>query len=175
MANFGSLKKIASYVLLVILLLHLAGFYIYFAIHLGELRTAIRHHLKTLPESELVAIRMPASDFRTPWLSDMEMKWQGKMYDISRIERQAGQVVVLCLPDEAEDNLLAFLSKIIRVASDDKSQAPATVIQLFTLEFVLAPAPSRLFAIVGRLTLATPCDERLLDTSCPPDSPPPRV
>ncbi len=131
-------KKYTALFLMAILVIHLAGFYIYFIVRLGDLRMEMRGKLAVLPVEQLEVIRIPVLQFRGAWIDQREMKWGGNMYDIARTERAGNWIIVYCLRDNDEEGLLNFISAVIDMGSQDTRQAPSTVTQFFTLKFIVS-------------------------------------
>jgi hypothetical protein len=121
-----------------LLVVHLAGFYVYFVVRLGDLRMAMREKLADLPADQLEIISIPTTKFRSAWLLEREMELNGKMYDIARVQKQGQNILVYCLHDKDEDGLLSFISAVVEMSRQDNEQAPISVIQFFNLEFVVA-------------------------------------
>lgn len=141
-------KKYTAVLLLCVCLTHLAGFYVYFVVRLGEIRMTMREKLADLPADQLEVVTIPKADFQAIWLEEREMKWRGQMFDIARVENQGTLVQVYCLRDHDEDGLLNILSAIVETTQQDTTTAPTSVVQFFALEYVtcviLCPvAPSR--------------------------------
>jgi hypothetical protein len=124
-----------------VFLAHFAGFYIYFFVQLKQVREEMRAQLKQMPADKLELIKLSISDFEKAKVEEHEIKVSGKMYDISRIEKVGDTLFVYCLHDEAEDNLLAFLDKILTVPLKDKS-APSQVLKFTSLTFILPASPN---------------------------------
>ena len=57
-------KKFFALLLVALLLVHLAGFYVYFVVRLGDLRMAMCEKLADLPVEQLEIISIPAAEFR---------------------------------------------------------------------------------------------------------------
>lgn len=139
MSTFGKImfKKYTAVVILALLAFHLAGSYVYFIVRLGEVRMTMREKLAELPDEALDVVVIPRPAFRSDWLAEREMKWEGKMYDIARVEWSATTVRVFCLHDKDEDGLLNFLSAIVETSRQDTRQTPAAVIQFTSLKYVV--------------------------------------
>ncbi|MBL7852284.1 MAG: hypothetical protein JNN04_15380 [Cyclobacteriaceae bacterium] len=131
------IRKYTSLFLVALLLVHLAGFYVYFVVRLGDLRMSMREKIALLPSEQLEVVRIPAASFRSHWINEREMEWQGKMYDIARVEKQGAEVLVYALHDQDEDGLINFLTAVVDMARQDPQPAPSTVVQFFTLKFVI--------------------------------------
>ena len=95
----------------------------------------MRHELAKLPAESLDLIHVPRAEFMKSWLAEMEMKWQGKMYDIARVEFDGDVVKVFGRHDLAEEDLLSFIASMAHTASKDHQPVPNSVLRFFTLEF----------------------------------------
>ena len=120
-----------------ILLLQVAGSYVYFIVRLSAIRQEMREQLKAKPDEQLTLLTLTAEEYQKAKVDDHEVKVNEKMYDITRIVVQDDKVLVYALHDEAEDNLLAFLNEMVKRSSKDKKPVPSQLIQLFTLQFVM--------------------------------------
>jgi len=135
-ANFVLVKKIIGIAFLGILLLQVAGSYVYFVVRLSAIRQEMREELKHKPDEHLTLLTLSADEYRKAKVNDHEVKVNGKMYDIARIVVKDKKVLVYALHDEAEDNLLALLHEMVTRSSKDKKPVPSQLIQLLTLQFV---------------------------------------
>lgn len=132
-------KKILSLIILTLLVVHLTGFYVYFVVRLGSIRTTMREQLAQLPDNELELLTIPNNRFRASWAAEREMKWEGHMYDIARIERSVDVMKVYCVRDHDEDGLLNFISAVVDLTQQDTQPAPLSVVKFFTLKFITGP------------------------------------
>jgi hypothetical protein len=129
-------KRIATIFFVGIILTQVVGCYVYFASRLISIRHEMREQLKLLPDEELAKFIFTEAEFRQAKVNDHEIKVDGKMHDIARIESKEGQLHVYAVHDEAEDNLLAFLSEIASRSSKDKKPVPSQLLKLISLQFV---------------------------------------
>lgn len=167
-------KKYTAVLVLSLLLVHLAGFYVYFVVRLGEVRMEMRQKLASLPAAELEVVKIPRAAFQAHWQDELEMSWNGRMYDIARLESVGDYILVYCLHDEDEDGLLNFLSAVVETSQQDTKEAPGSVIQFFTLEYLsastLLPDPD----VSDSLSNLTAYCRPLISFASDPLSPPPR-
>jgi hypothetical protein len=133
-------KKALSVFVLIIFLAHFAGFYIYFFTQLQVVRQEMRAKLKALPPEELELFTLSTSEYQKAKVEDHEIKIVGKMYDIARIVEKNGKVLVYCLHDKAEDGLLSFLDKILKLPLKDKKTSPQLV-KFTILSYILPSTP----------------------------------
>jgi hypothetical protein len=129
-------KKLLTIFFVAILSIQVVGCYVYFATRLISIRHEMREQLKYLPTEELSVFTFTVDEFRKAKVNDHEIKVDGKMHDIARIESKEGQLYVYAVHDEAEDNLLAFLSEIASRSSKDKKPVPSQLLKLISLQFV---------------------------------------
>lgn len=131
------MKKIFSALFLSVLLLQVAGCYVYFIVRLSGIRSEMRQQLRHKPDEELTLLTLTEEEFRKAKVDDHEVKVDGKMYDIARIAFHDNRLLVYALHDEAEDNLLTLLAEMVNRTSHDKKPVPSQLLQLLTLQFVL--------------------------------------
>lgn len=132
-------KRVISFLILSIFLAHFAGFYIYFVVQLQQVRNEMRAKLKELPSEKLELITLSKHEYQLAKVEDHEIKVDGKMYDIARLKEEDGKILVYCLHDEAEDNLLAFLDKILSLPLKDK-KVPSQLVVFTSLSFIVPAA-----------------------------------
>jgi hypothetical protein len=128
-------KRCYAAVILVIMLFNGAGFYIYYALHLRQIRMEMREALKYLPENELEIIKLSHEQFFEAKVEEHEVKVGGKMYDIARVLTMNDSLYVYCLHDEKEDNLIAFLDHVSSVPCNQNSSIPAALAKLIVISY----------------------------------------
>jgi hypothetical protein len=167
-------KKILGTLFLSILLLQVAGSYVYFVVRLSGIRQEMREQLKHKPDEELTLLTLTPDEYKKSRVDDHEVKVNGKMYDIARMTVRNNQVLVYALHDEAEDNLLTLLNEMVERSSKDKKPVPSQLIQLLTLQFepVVNKIPSPTGIWIKHLT---PYFATLPAIDGSIESPPPRV
>jgi hypothetical protein len=103
------------------------------------------------------------------------MKWEGKMYDIARVERAGDTVLIYAVHDKDEDGLLNFIGAVVDMARQDTRPTPASVIQFFSLKFVIDQTLEWSSEIIHSGSPVAP--SVLFPSSVSPDSPtpPPRA
>ncbi len=167
-------RRFTSVLVLGLMLAHLAGFYVYFAVRLGEIRMEMRRKLADLPASQLDIVVVPRESFRSSWLDELEMEWGGKMYDIARVESRCEEMVVYCLHDEDEDDLLSIVSGIAEAGQQDNRQAPRMLIQFFGLEYMQTRIHMTQPGPAGPCSFLPVESKRLSPIAYDPAFPPPR-
>lgn len=130
------MKRISTIFFIGIILTQVVGCYIYFASRLVAIRHEMREQLKTLPDEELTKFIFTEAEFRKAKVDDHEFKVDGKMHDIARLERKGDLIQVYAMHDEAEDDLLAFLSEVTSRSAKDKKPVPSQLVKLISLQFI---------------------------------------
>lgn len=95
----------------------------------------MRSQLRNLPAEELELLTLTPEEFQKAKIEEHEVKVDGKMYDIARLETQDNNILVYCLHDAAEDNLLAFLNKILTLPLKD-SHIPNGILHFYSLNYL---------------------------------------
>jgi hypothetical protein len=129
-------KKLFSRFCLMLLLMQVAGGYIYFWARLSVIRQEMRQQLRHRPDDQLTLLVLTQDEFKKARVDDHEVKVDGKMFDIARYEVENDTVKIYALHDRAEDNLLAFVNELIRRSAHDKKPVPTQLIQLVSLIFI---------------------------------------
>ncbi|MBL7872937.1 MAG: hypothetical protein JNM78_15075 [Cyclobacteriaceae bacterium] len=142
------MKRLASIIFLLILLLNLVGAYVYFGVRMVQIRKEMRAELRQKDEGELEKIVLTIKEYKEALIEEDEMELNDKMYDISRTKLQDDKIIVYCLHDENEDNLLVLLDSILNNSSKDKK-----------------PVPSSLLGFVNLISLPVQMDNSLIEIS----------
>lgn len=128
------MKRSTSIFLVFTFLAYFAGFYIYFVLRLNQIHQEMRSQLRYLPAEQLQIIKLSFSAYQKARVEDDEIEVDGEMYDIARVDQSQDSVVVYCIHDEAEDNLLSFLDTVLKNASQDKKPIPSGLFTLLEMD-----------------------------------------
>ena len=120
-----------------ILLVNGSGFYVYYIFQLRQIRTEMREALRSRPDSELEVMTLTQAAFEDALVEADEMKVNGKMYDIARVERDGVNVKIYCVHDEKEDSLFALLQEVIGKPLKDRANMPPVIVHFITLSFLV--------------------------------------
>jgi hypothetical protein len=126
-------KRPASIVFLLILLLNLLGSYVYFGVRTVQIHKEMRAELREKDESELEKIVLSLKEFKKALVEEDELELNDRMYDIARTEIQGDSIIVYCLHDENEDNLLVLLDSILSNSAKDKKPVPSSLLSFVNL------------------------------------------
>ena len=167
-------KRLPALIFLSLLLLNLAGAYVYFFVRLQAIKSQMRAEMKNLPTHDLEILKLTVAEFERARVDEEEVKVAGKMYDIARIEQHGAWVTLYVLHDEAEDNLLSLLDAILKNSTKDKKPVPTAVAGLHSLDFLLSNFS---FTIPASTIVAhaTPFFETSSNAFVRTEGPPPRL
>ena len=136
------MKRLVPFFCLSLLLAHLVGFYVYFALRLEAIHESSRAAIQTLPDDRLDRLEFTPSEFQRIGGPDTdEFRFRGKMYDVARIEYRSDAVVVHAFHDRDEDDLLSFISAVMETATQDDRPAPPALTRFLGLIFLPVSAP----------------------------------
>lgn len=133
------MKKFAAILVLTILLAHFAGYAVYFMVRMGQIRHEMRRELSLLPLRELTRFEFTLKEYHEAKVDDHEIKVEGKMYDIARMDFSGDRVIIYGKHDEAEDNLLAFFNEVFSRSWKDTQSSPTSLTSFLTLTFIIEP------------------------------------
>jgi hypothetical protein len=112
-----------------------AGFYVYFIFRLREIKVEMKAELRNYPTEKLLQIVMSPMQYQKAKNDEGEVKWQGYMYDVARVEFNSNTVSILALRDEAETSLMGFIDKIVEMTDRDEKSPPQALVQFHSLVF----------------------------------------
>jgi hypothetical protein len=157
-----------------LLLANFTGGYVYFFVRGMQIKRDMHELLKNLPDDELELIILTPEEFKTARVEYHEIKVDGKMYDIARIQTIDEALHVYCVHDEEEDNLLTFLNAVLNNIQNDRQSIPNAIVQFTGLQYL--PVDE----IVILISKATEITHRVLYTQAgyelllPITTPPPK-
>jgi hypothetical protein len=131
------MKRWMALFLFLLVWIQVAGIYLFFVVRLAQVHEESRDRLKEKPLEELERLELTEAEYAEARVNDREVKLNGKMYDIGRMEREPGKVILYAEQDEAEDDLLAFVEEIWKNSQQDQKPVPSFVTHLFTSIYLL--------------------------------------
>jgi hypothetical protein len=132
------MKRWMALFLFLLLWVQVAGIYLFFVARLAQVHEESRDRLKEKPLEELERLELTETEYEEARVNDREVKLNGKMYDIGRMEREPGKVILYAEHDVAEDDLLAFVEAIWNNSQQDQKPVPSFVTHLFTSLYLLS-------------------------------------
>jgi hypothetical protein len=113
-----ALKKIATILLLSCLCLNITGYHIIFQFRKATLKAAMKKMLHSqVHNDDLIvfhfAVNAPQAEDSPEWEEENEFMLQGKMYDVVDKRIENGQLVVRCISDDNETDLINKYQEIL--------------------------------------------------------------
>ncbi len=169
------MRRASSIVLLTLLLANLVGPYAFFAYRAVQIKREMRALLTSLPDDDLVLVKLPPEAFRQAQVDEHEIKINGKMFDIARTVEKNGEVFVYGVYDKDEDNLLSFLDAVLNNLQEDAASSSPS----FSLLTVLQYLPEAFDYLAGTdalpITAHTAYSGSFTEYTTVLDSPPPQT
>lgn len=131
------LKSVFAFSLFVLLLVNLLGFYIAFILKQEDIKKDVSVLIEKTESKSNASLQFTNSQFaQLSWTTEgKEFQYQGKMYDVVRIERAANTVKIFYEEDTAETQLISDFVKLFTQASDKAgSNGPVKNILLHFLQ-----------------------------------------
>src|SRR5689334_23930652 len=97
------MKRSFSALMVLVFLLHFAGFYLYFMVRLQSVRAEAGELLKSKPALQTIVLSQEA--YQLAQVDDHEIEWQGGRYDIANITYQGDNVILKAVLDKNETEL----------------------------------------------------------------------
>jgi hypothetical protein len=129
-------KKLLAFALAFVLVVQFAGLYCYYAFRLIEIRYEMEEDLARMPLHQLEKFTFTLTDYEKAKVEDKELKVNGKMYDVAKIERQNDLIVAYVLHDESEDDLISFVEMIMKKSHNDGKSKPEQLLKLISLQYL---------------------------------------
>jgi hypothetical protein len=123
------LKKFVSILLAALILYNMLGYMVVFQSYRFAIRKEVKRRIKnTVPENELIVIRLTAEDMRSgkngyKKLDRNEFRLSDKLYDIVKRSATGDTTVFYCINDKQEEQLFANLDAHIKRQTDSNSPA----------------------------------------------------
>ena len=129
-------KKMQAILILAIMFVNGAGFYIYYAAQLWQIQKEMRATLNGKQDNQLVVLQLSYADYQKSKVEEHEINVVGKMYDVAKAVSQGDSIIVYCLHDHDEDILLAILKEVVDPSSHDKSDLFHSITQLISITYI---------------------------------------
>ena len=126
------MKKIVSILLVSMLIFNSAGYVLmYFQLKYFFKKESFRKITGNLPDSEVSRIALSLEEYNNQnenfyFVEPHEIKYFGKMFDITRIEMKADSVIIYALSDENEDALNDLFAMYFTKNLNDKYSKTAS-------------------------------------------------
>ena len=107
------MKRLFSFLFLIVFIWLLAGFFIYFEIERHHVRKDIKRAIKhSLPQNQYKQFNFTEKEFKElTWINDHEFKMNGRLYDVVKKYKNRLGYSVSCIDDIQETVLFAQLDE----------------------------------------------------------------
>ncbi|MBM3186996.1 MAG: hypothetical protein FJZ67_11910, partial [Bacteroidetes bacterium] len=107
------MKRLFSFLFLIVFFWQLAGFFVYFEIERYHVRKDIKLAIKqSLPQNEFKQFNFTEIEFQhLTWINDHEFKMNGRMYDVVKKYKNDAGYSISCIDDIQETRLFAQLDE----------------------------------------------------------------
>ena len=131
-------KRLFSFLFLIVFIWQLAGFFIYFEIERYHVRKDIKRAIKySLPQNEFKQFNFTNAEFKElTWINDHEFKMNGRLYDVVKKNKSNLGFSVSCIDDIQETVLFAQLDEA--TVSNLNNQPEKAPLKLFVKLLKLA-------------------------------------
>ena len=130
------LKKIFTLFVVALLILNSAGYVVVYFQLKSTFKKDARQKLENFFKKEdLTTIVLSKYEFENEnenfhFVEPHEIKYYGKMYDVSKIEHSKDSVIITALSDEKEDNLNSLFAQLFSRNLNDKYSKTASILKL---------------------------------------------
>jgi hypothetical protein len=133
-------KRLFSFLFLIVFIWQLAGFFIYFEIERYHVRKDIKRAIKySLPQNEFKQFNFTNAEFKElTWINDHEFKMNGRLYDVVKKNKSNVGFSVSCIDDIQETVLFAQLDEAtVSNLNNQPEKAPIkSFVKLMKLAFI---------------------------------------
>lgn len=132
------MRRLFSFLFLIVFIWQLAGFFVYFEIERYHVRKNIKRAIKhSLPQNEFKQFNFTKNEFRElTWINDHEFKMHGRLYDVVKKYKNDSGYSISCIDDIQETRLFAQLDEA--TASNLNNQPEKAPLKSFVKLFQMA-------------------------------------
>ena len=133
-------KRLFSFLFLIVFIWQLAGFFIYFEIERYHVRKDIKRAIKhSLPQNQYKQFNFTNEEFKElTWINDHEFKMNERLYDVVKKNKNEFGYSVSCIDDIQETVLFAELDEAtVSNLNNQPEKAPLkSFVKVFKLAFI---------------------------------------
>lgn len=98
-----------------------AGYVFFYSLQLFRVKADVRERLSArIPEDSFITVALEDNLARIGWEDPgKEFSLHGEMFDVVKIEKKNGKIILYCLNDKKEEQVLADLSRSVKSATDN--------------------------------------------------------
>ena len=142
------MRKIVTLLFLLIILVQVIGYYFAFRFRQSEIRKEVRVYLKShTTDNNLTCFHLPLKhgetiDDRFTWENKNEFAFGGNMYDVIERNVSGSCVILYCLEDKKETELVKRFQETQKNESQQSKNRSASLLQIFGMLFLPAQIDS---------------------------------
>jgi hypothetical protein len=133
-------KRLFSFLFLIVFIWQLAGFFIYFEFERYHVRKEIKRAIKhSLPQNEFKQFNFTIKEYNDlTWINEHEFKMNGRLYDVVKKNKSNVGFCLSCIDDIQETVLFAQLDKATAAnLNNQPEKAPMkSFVKLFKLAYI---------------------------------------
>lgn len=107
------MKRAIASSLLVLFLFNSCGYYLLFLVLKHDIKLEMTGILSR-GEGEQVTLRIHKDDARLVWVDKNEFDYHGKRYDVAKIQEKDDYLIIECIEDTLETDLIAGLERYLK-------------------------------------------------------------
>ena len=171
-------RKTFTLFLLLIILVQVIGYYFAFRLRQVEVRREVYSYLKShtsdknLTHFQLRLINGQFTDERFSWENENEFEFAGKMYDVIERTVTGNNVVLHCLEDKKETELVKAFEETQRSQTQQSKNRTASLLQILSIMYlpvqVESVSPDSISAQHIFISYSSSVIERATDILTPP-------
>ena len=174
------MRRIFSILLIILFVFNAGGYYFVYIQLLNNFKYIAQNEVSVqipLEKLELIKINnnKDYNENEFERVNDEEIRYNGNMYDIYKIENKDDETFFYCVNDENEDVILKAFTEFISDKKDDKSNsAVKNIIKIFISQ-AISPQVYELIHYNSKNNITTTNNHFLLKTNLEIPSPPPKA
>lgn len=151
---FTALKKAFVILLLLSFFVQITGYHLYFHYRQIDMKRAVRKRMrrKVAPSmTELIVFPLESDDKETmpEWIGRYEFTFRGEMYDVLEKRIEGDKLIIRCLNDKKEKNLIDYYKNLTRKDFGEKSKKRTSLLLKLASHFCTSVADSVATAVLN--------------------------
>ncbi len=173
------MRRLIALILLLFILLNIFGYQVVYLLRRHEIKEEMIEFLKNKPDDKLVTeFRIDLNDKKTldkfEWEEEHEFRLDGEMYDVIEKKAENGALIIRCVNDRKESDLVRAYQEINKDRQDNSSSKnpSAILFKLMGANFIVLTHNEFLFStnreIIFYDTFSDNIPSQCLDVLIPP-------
>ena len=128
------MKKVFAAFLVCCFLFVVTGHYFVFLLHVSQVKKEMKEELKGGWIGKTTTLIFTEKEFASlAWEEEQEFRWKGDMFDVISKSREEGRILVHCIPDKKETELLEAYQHWLK--AEKGSTRSSSLLKLFYSAF----------------------------------------